>query len=51
MRSFIFFTPPQILLGIKSRKWAGHAERMVKESRGEESVQGFGRKARRKENT
>jgi hypothetical protein len=45
MRSFIFCTPPQI---IKSRRirWAGHVAHM-----GEESLQGFDGKARRKEAT
>jgi hypothetical protein len=45
VRNFIICTHPQISLG-KSRRmrWAGHVARM-----GEESVQGFGGKARRKE--
>jgi hypothetical protein len=39
MRSFIFYTPPQILFGKSNQGecgWAGHVARM-----GEECVQGF----------
>jgi hypothetical protein len=50
MKSFIFYIPPQILYirQIKSRimRWAGQVEGM-----GEECVQGFDGKARRKETT
>jgi hypothetical protein len=49
MRNFIICTHPQIL-GKSSQgermRWAGHVARM-----GEESVQGFGGKARRKATT
>jgi hypothetical protein len=46
MRSFIIFTHPQIFGQIISRRmrWAGYVARM-----GEDSVQGVGGKARRKE--
>jgi hypothetical protein len=50
MRSFIFCTHPQILLGrseqIKENEVGGHVARI-----GEETVQGFGGKARMKEPT
>jgi hypothetical protein len=47
MRNFIICTHPQISLGKSRRmKWAGHVARM-----GEECVQGFDGKARRKETT
>jgi len=44
----ILYSSPDIIRQIKSRRmrWAGHVARM-----GEESVQGFGGKARRKETT
>jgi len=44
----ILYSSPNIIRQIKSRRmrWAGHVARM-----GEESVQGFGGKARRKETT
>jgi hypothetical protein len=44
----ILYSSPNIIRQIKSRRmrWAGHME-----SVGEESVQGFGGKARRKETT
>jgi hypothetical protein len=42
------YSSPDIIRQVQSRrmKWAGHVARM-----GEESVQGFGGKARRKETT
>jgi hypothetical protein len=48
VRSFIFYTPPQIIRQIKSRRmrWVGHVAHM-----GEECVQSFDGKARRKKTT
>jgi hypothetical protein len=48
MRNFIICTHPQISLG-KSRRMRGGA--CGTHGRGEKSVEGFGGKARRKENT
>jgi hypothetical protein len=48
MRSFIFYTPPQILLG-RSNQGDEVGGTCGTHERGQECVQGFDEKARRKE--
>jgi hypothetical protein len=48
MRSFIFYTPPEILLG---RSNLGDLGEQDTSGRGEERVQGFDGKVRRKDTT